>query len=87
MKRNFLILFVLITSLMLAACATGPRKAWVHPDRSATEMAQDKSACELQAESGARNVLGAVEENRKAELFRQCMEDLGYRLAPVAPQP
>ena len=87
MKRNFLILFVLITSLMLAACATGPRKAWVHPDRSAAEMVQDKSACELQAESGARNVLGAVEENRKAELFRQCMEDLGYRLEPVAPQP
>jgi hypothetical protein len=87
MKRSFLILVVLMTCLGLAACAAGPRKQWVHAERSAAEMAQDKSSCDLQAESGARNILGAIEENRKAELFRQCMEDRGYRLEPVAPQP
>lgn len=87
MKTRLLIPVVLLASLGLAACASGPHKQWVHRERNAAEMTLDKSACELQAETGARNILGAIEENKKAELFRRCMEDRGYRLEAVTPQP
>jgi hypothetical protein len=87
MRRGLLIPVVLLAGLGLAACATRPRKQWVHLERSAAEMTLDKSTCELQAETGARNILGAIEENKKAERFRQCMQDRGYRLKAVETQP
>ncbi|WP_372680429.1 hypothetical protein [Desulfosarcina sp.] len=87
MRIGLLIPVVLLVGLGLAACATRARKQWVHLERSAAEMTLDRSTCELQAETGARNMLGAIEENKKAKLFRQCMQDRGYRLEALETQP
>lgn len=80
MNKNLLIPFFLLVSIGLAACTTEPQKQWIHPERSAAESTSDKVACEFQAETGARNRLGAIDEKKMAELFRQCMEKQGYRL-------
>jgi hypothetical protein len=87
MKKRLMIPFVLLMILSLTACAIGPHKQWVHPERSNAEMSLDKSACELETESGARNILGAIDEDKKADLFRRCMQERGYRLEAVTSQP
>ena len=89
MKKRTLVdvVLVLVLGMGLTACATGPHKQWVHPERSKAEMTSEKSACELEAESGARNILGAIEEDNRADLFRQCMQRRGYRLEAVTLQP
>jgi hypothetical protein len=87
MKNRALVDVVLVLVLALTACATGPPKQWVHPERSKAEMSLDKSACELETQSGARNILGAIEEDKKADLFRRCMQERGYRLEAVTSQP
>ena len=87
MKKSALVDVILVLVLGLTACATGPHNQWVHPERSNAEMTSDKSTCELEAESGARNILGAIEEDKKADLFRRCMQERGYRLDAVTSQP
>lgn len=62
-------LFVL---LMLAACGTVPRDGWIHPTKSADDLAKDRYECDLVASREQSPVY-------RADLTRSCMRAHGWR--------
>lgn len=87
MAHQISILILGILALCASGCAVSPEvpaKNWYNPAKSSADMAQDQAECQLEAQGGARNILGYSPETRIKQLFNECMTARGYQLVDKA---
>lgn len=80
MKKAFAIV---VTTAILAACASGQVGGWVRPGTSQEKAIRDYKECDYEATKATAGVTDAYSRQcGQVEVLRKCMEFRGYHTEP-----
>jgi hypothetical protein len=80
MKKEFAIV---VTTAILAACASGQVGGWVRPGTSQEQAIRDYKECDYEATKATAGVTDACSRQcGQVEVLRKCMEFRGYHTEP-----